>query len=515
MSRRKVGSGRSTPASVGSGRGTTKDNNVLPPETLWFVRRSLQRNDVELAAVDQLNASLASLKTQLLEQPGGAKIMLQLGNGELCLAAPDITCPPKQMPAPEANPAWPTLQDNAAAQALPNDSDRDKIKQQCVDFLERRLLRRRLLNRLFRRLLRVATVLDAAEGKRSATLDDPSKPPPTPRYGEDRLNITHEAAQQWQTMVQRQQQALQCKLRRAEEQQDPPEKIRQGPLADEDEAFLEYKVTYTRLKKDDNNNNNNNTVHYLADAEAQPHWMGPKVAAAQRNMSTKEKEAEYQRWKAALYGRIPLQPTFDEIQPAVFNLEKRLEAAQKVDQQDVMDVDEKDVPKAESADEELSEKKQNEKVDTTSDDMEVDQTFSDDDKDKKDEKAAEKDARDGDKASQETQDDDDDEKKEEKALKRTVRPISLIPVPSFYDQDTKRMKMMQAEVMSVSMQNFARRRTTEVVNDYNKGKIHNDAIYRVSLRYAWTHHVSCSFYSSQPFADRMNLTSAGLACKIM
>ena len=70
-------------------------------------------------------------------------------------------------------------------------------------------------------------------------------------------------------------------------------------------------------------------------------------------------------------------------------------------------------------------------------------------------------------------DEDGSESEEEDpaaAFKR-AKPISLSAVPSFYDQDLKRIKTIHAELMAASMQDHARHKLEEVTAAYNTGKL--------------------------------------------
>jgi hypothetical protein len=53
---------------------------------------------------------------------------------------------------------------------------------------------------------------------------------------------------------------------------------------------------------------------------------------------------------------------------------------------------------------------------------------------------------------------------------RPKRPMSLIAVPSFYEQDIARIRMIHKDLMSTSITNHARQRLTDVTKEYNKGK---------------------------------------------
>jgi hypothetical protein len=73
------------------------------------------------------------------------------------------------------------------------------------------------------------------------------------------------------------------------------------------------------------------------------------------------------------------------------------------------------------------------------------------------------------KVKEEDEEEEEDEKKADVVPKRN-KPISLVPVPSFHEQDLKRIKLVHAELMAASIQDHARRRLEEVTRDYNTGK---------------------------------------------
>ena len=639
MPRKSVSSGRKSATPSNSGN-DTKGVAAVAPDTMAFLIRSIQRNDVELTAVDQLNDRLHKLKQEI----GDETILLDLGSGKIALKAPIVTVVKdrKEIPAEAAD--FPTvpgvLADTPQAAALS-----PKLRTLCIEFLERMRLRRRLLNRLFRRLLRTSATMDMTDS--TVSIEDPSKPPVVPRYGEDKLRVDMVKAKELEQLAAERTAALAVKLNKA---------VPTSTTANIDKAFLEYKELYTRLQ----DQRDNTVLQYLGDtAVTSSEWDGPKIAATQRNMSAKEKEAEFMRWKAALWARIPLQPTFQEIQPAVFNLETRVEVAAKekaekeeakkdddssigvsdkksqtTDSQDgdvnrdnetnvkegpaekgefevkeekpleepkaadVMkeEIDEKD-KRMDAMDEDKQEKnmttedmesknqvkKEEDALKDGGNSMEVEQTKiidvvkskteevesekaggkiedeaehavkkdnehdmekeedsedggekvkriieegnasmeidkaeeSEDSEELEDTESAKKaagsdssineekdtDTSDNDltekkKTSKTDQEDDgndnvderrstkdkenDDQEKHHHTKTKVIRPISLIPVPSFYEQDWKRIKLVHAELMSSSMQDFARRRTQEVVSDYNQGMLKN---YATNFRY--------------------------------
>lgn len=604
MSRRKA-TGRSTPSSYRSNGSNGNNGPIVNPETIAFFHRSLDRNDVELAAIDELNSTLHSLKTEILKDVRGDIIILQLGEGTVRLFKPKVTIVKnrKGPPPPDAEPPFPPRLDDTPEAALLS----PEMKKLCVDFLERMLLRRKLLNRLFRRLLRVSATMDTTDGSATATVEDPSKPPPPPRYGDDRLHIDAAAAQRVFEKVQKQTDALMAKMN--------PDKVftPQETANKDDTLFLDFKQFYDRLVDPEDRTN---VLQYLADANVTPdEWSGTKVGAIQRNLTSKEKEAEYHRWQAALWARIPLQPTFADLGPPVFALEARKEAAAKAhnaklaalkaaeeeekdsenmsgdenkedkspggnaskadneksgkeiergektdgkideSEEDVMDEGKEDKEtgkgeakesKSEKEEDEHSEMKESQvdkrsdngtKAEEKQEDEEMEESEVDKQKDKdmnaekeKEEEKMEESEVDNQKAEGKDEDtegvkekdedmeeseadgqkEEDEESETNSNVKDTegydlkdyselstsgkesandrkaaadgeegdktqeeqkiVRPISLVPVPSFHEQDWKRIRIVQADLMSTSMQDFARRRTQEVIAEYNNGR---------------------------------------------
>ncbi|KAG7355859.1 hypothetical protein IV203_000545 [Nitzschia inconspicua] len=146
-----------------------------------FLIRSLERNDMDMAALLKLNASLHEAKTKLL-QSCGELVLLDLGCGRLKLINDELH-EETNNPQEEA-----TKEDRAAAEDLQQATVTTQHhltpaqKKVCVDFLLRMKLRRKLCNRLIRRLNRVASAMDGKD----------VSPPPPPRYGDLRLHIDPE-----------------------------------------------------------------------------------------------------------------------------------------------------------------------------------------------------------------------------------------------------------------------------------------------------------------------------------
>jgi hypothetical protein len=234
---------------------------------------------------------------------------------------------------------------------------------------------------------------------------------------------------------------------------------------------------------------------------------GAGIGASHRSMSSKDKEAEWKRWQTSLLSRIPEQPTFEELgyQNRVFLMEERRKLAleelkaktPKVEDMDMEDTspkktsdENKDDSPTKTNDDEKDDKKDDDDTndeEKDDDDMDVDEKDSADDGSSDDDKKDEEDKKVDDDEDIETDGkekaespskkakDDEEEEEEEDEKKADIvpkrnKPISLVPVPSFYEQDLKRIKLVHAELMAASIQDHARRRLEEVTRDYNGGK---------------------------------------------
>jgi hypothetical protein len=247
-----------------------------------------------------------------------------------------------------------------------------------------------------------------------------------------------------------------------------------------EEAFLDYKSMYTRLVDPQDSSK---VVQYMTNTKDSPEeekvWSRPKVATVLRNMSAKEKEAEYERWKTAVRARIPLQPTFADLAPPVYCLKERKMAAAAAK---AKEAEERTIkPEADESEDEVMEDAKDTKAEPGDDDSEEkDAEMTDvsegagakkEEDTSEDSAANEKGKTDGDTAEEKAKDSTD----------KIVRPISLVPVPSFYEQDWKRIKLIQFDLMTNSMKVFGRRRTNESTTDYNNGT-QNSPSFRTSSR---------------------------------
>jgi hypothetical protein len=563
--------------------------NLPPSHTLehdpWYrtgvLERSLSRNDAELAAVIELNRTLLLLRNQI--QDLDPLLLLYLGNGTYQL-----------------NPA----QDDIELGTSPNNSSHETaaaaappplpgpLRDASVQFLLRLKLRRRLLNRLARRLNRVAFAMDGGSvGFVSTTASSPwqqgptmgdAAPPALPRYGDlpipyyldqenmkEAIDTWKQIWTQWDNIPQdlvptssaaeppAATSALEAPNAAAEEPLNEPEPDEHGSQPDpkitsvlrsaQDMPPIDYDDAYEKttrpgsiatafaLVQDYQPNKTMEDYQRLKPGElgigasAFPSGVGgtgmahPNSAAI---LGTVEgKQEEFKRWQQALLAKIPAQPTFAELglDHRVFCEQARLQQALEAKARTSAQNDEEDANDA--PDTETTESgglKRSRKDD--SDDMQDDDASTESDKPPKKkkmkskeepaddephsaspvmeektpvEKAEPKDEINGRGESDDQQEspaekkavadnddeslgsaDNDDHKsdgvQDEAVNDDEVKPkrISLKPVPSFYLQDLKRIKLAHTELMISSLKEEARRRLNDSTRDYNVGKLH-------------------------------------------
>lgn len=205
---------------------------------------------------------------------------------------------------------------------------------------------------------------------------------------------------------------------------------------------------------------------------------GGGIGAAHRTMSAKDREMEFKRWQTAVLQRIPDQPSFQELGLAnrVFFLEER---RKRVAEEAAMSPSKrKKAKKEEAVDDSDSDK-------DLDDDVEMKEA-DEDDEDYEAEKAKDEDVDD---SEMDDKDDDDDTKSKTKeegkadfAPVKPVKPISLVAVPSFHEQDTKRVRMIHAELMATSMHDHARLRIGEATNEYNEAFRRSNDLYNHRMK---------------------------------
>lgn len=587
MSRRSKGS---------AGGGTKiKDKGPLPshPSEIykehrsWLIR-SLERNDVEIAALMELNRSIHKAKARILESCGEL-VLLDLGSGRLTVVNDELREEEQQKAGSDAideGPSGPPQQhqqqhhDLTAAQ-----------KEVCVDFLLRMRLRLKLSSRLIRRLNRLAHAMDGKD----------VTPPAPPRYGDLRFPVKVDAVEESVAKWKRQESAMQriqaafaerpsvvgaptsSKLEgevavdavmssiggESEKGAGPaagdqePRTERDAAIGDtaaaqpkssnapgdevisktddnaddvgaqgmkeassvasptlvEDYAILkEYNSAYEKIWDRSTNRFKYVVAEQIVDPEYAKIKHGAGIGATTKIMSVQEREAEYKRWEANILARVPDQPTYEELglKNRVFHLDARRKrcleeaAAAAADQDDGLaakkargnDEQMKQVavaPKHRSSGKEL-------RKTTDGDDDDKTSTSSDNDEEKNDRKGVgskkKKRANDDDDNSSNmfgdddeddieeagkhkedsmeedgSEDDDENERSKEKDAREVIeepikpkRPISLVAVPSFYEQDLARIRMIHKDLMNTSINNHARQRLTDVTKEYNMSK---------------------------------------------
>jgi hypothetical protein len=151
-----------------------------------FLIRSLERNDVDMSALIKLNKSLHMAKGKII-QTCGELVLLDLGSGRLKLINDELN--EETMDTTTTITASTNTDTNTIATT--GSPARNIIasihqhhltpaqKEVCVDFLLRMKLRRKLSNRLIRRLNRVAHAMDGKD----------VSPPSPPKYGDLGLHI--------------------------------------------------------------------------------------------------------------------------------------------------------------------------------------------------------------------------------------------------------------------------------------------------------------------------------------
>jgi hypothetical protein len=229
---------------------------------------------------------------------------------------------------------------------------------------------------------------------------------------------------------------------------------------------------------------------------------GAGIGATHQSMSTKEREMEFHRWQANVLSRIPEQPTYAELgyEHRVFYSEERRERAMKRMEEQEAEKRSKKKPKREDDEERVEltdepssndyfkkeggvaedsneDSKEDDAIDETKtsgngiDEVDVPDSVAEKEKGEADYEERENDEDD------EKEDVDDDKKaegiaeelKKENLEPKIVRPISLAAIPSFYEQDLKRIKLVQAELMSSSLRVHAMKRLEETTREFNQG----------------------------------------------
>ena len=480
-----------------------------------FLIRSLDRCDVEIAALIELNKSLHSIKKGIIAQCGEATL-LDIGEGLLKLD-----------------------HEEKLEGKIPKSG-----KTLCIDFMLRMKLRRRILNRLARRLNRLSHSMDGRD----------VSPPPPPKYGDLRLHVDAQTLNAFEEKRRVKEIARQRIESLRSQGITPPwtssihEQGHSKYVSDDDELMSDslasnrdvvssgptkqqissaFEQEYSILKEYNESyekrlNLTTGAIRYaLLDKPFEEDFnnikWGAGIGATHRTLSSREKEEEFKRWQASLLTTIPDQPTFEDLglEERVFHLDKRRKRvveestespppspskkakktqgspkkAVKDDDDEEKDTDDAELEEngveksAEEGDEEMKETDEeadgSEKVKSTDEEKKKEEGDDEDEEgDDEDEDGDDEEDKDDDSDEEDMDEDDDDNDDEEEEAKRNKevvdealllrrKPISLAPIPSFHNQDSKRIRNVHEDLMASSMHEHARRRIAEVTNDYN------------------------------------------------
>jgi hypothetical protein len=505
-----------------------------------FLIRSLDRSDLEICALLRLNRSLHCLR-QTVRDLCGESILLDIGQGRLTLRG-SLDAAEFIAKAKANNTS--TVSERAVAPTHGNSDDSlegpsvslltsEAQYRVCCDFLLHQKLRRKLMNRLARRLLRISHWMDGRT--------DAAPPPLLPsKFGDLRLHIDPEAVQDYVQHWKRQEIArnrrkevnftsnrsysaeswtLETKTKDSqdfdeqnndtvatdmndsnqqsnndieenyptpdipssdqtpdlaasqEKRPDTPLDSSIDTLHDEFAILREYKDSYEKVFDGqtttyslllESNSSNPDSTHAATKSSSSP--------LSQRTMS-KEKEQEHKRWQTSLLAKIPDQPTAQELglshrvfcleerrnvihQPSVSNASVNTKMKKNPSETSVSENDDSS-DNGGCSEEESSEETENsrESDDNSDDDNRVRKTAN-----------RSKEKRQVSEAQKPTV---DSFVQDAIVTPKRVKSMSLQPIPSFYEQDMKRIRQIHSELMTTSMQEHARRRITEATNEYN------------------------------------------------
>jgi hypothetical protein len=495
-----------------------------------FLIRSLERNDVDMAALIELNKTLRTAKEKIL-QTCGELVLLDLGCGRLTLINDEL---------------------NEETGMIVNEDDDEGNRQQhsltpaqkevCIDFLLRMKLRRKLCNRLVRRLNRVATSMDGKD----------VSPGPPPKYGDLRIDIDPKEVEtrvaEWKKKDEAKKRIElflsgnssvydippketvvdgeniksddgRQETKKAETDQDhgpalmevesphapmeveTPQKpdsrtTAEAPKGKEEsdpsspptfesdiELLREYDTIYEKVWDE----TTKSFKYVLPEEEGDPEHKqiknGSGIGATMKILTAQDRENEHKRWQTSILARIPDQPTFEDLglKNRVFSLEARRKRCLEEAGEDSDDDHEAKKTQV-IAPRQVGGKKLR-KIEKDEDEDKMDVSVASEERetstDEKDEiKGGDAQIEAGDKS-----DDDEEESDEEKSEKhqkkndevakeviKPKRPISLAAIPSFYEQDLARIRVIHTDFIGHAAAEQARKRLAEVTNAYNEGE---------------------------------------------
>ncbi len=443
-----------------------------------FLIRSLERNDIEMNALIEINKSLHKAKETILKDCGEL-VLLDLGSGRLKLINDELH---------EETKDGEVVKTKDGKRGLTVSQT-----EQCVDFLLRMKLRRKLSTRLVRRLTRLAHVMDGKD----------AYPPSAPKYGDLRLTIDPKSLESWQADYKLKEEAKKRvqtaidsglldkpsgeeKEGETEKEKDSPDETKSGdapggepkdesstPAAEEkpvdgdkdagekgeqDQALLDdfklikeldsiYEKTWDAATKSFTYSIANEEI---TDPDFQQFTRSGGIGATQMFLSLEQLEAEHKRWQTHLLRKIQAQPTFEELglKNRVFHLEERRKRC----------LEEMETKGGEAAAESPTKKAKIEGEDNT--------------ENAESEKETKKES--GGDADDNSDSDDDEEIMEGENTNvedlKPKRSISFAATPSFHDQDLARIRLVHRDLLNSSQAELTRKRLADATNEYNQGK---------------------------------------------
>jgi hypothetical protein len=471
-----------------------------------FLKRSLDRSDKELAALQTLHRTLAKLRATIVNKYGESRL-LDIGQGFIFIDPQNgnLVIDSKA----DMDKHIPNLANEELSDSMDNDNDDDdpnsEFAKLAKDFLLRMKLRQKIMNRLARRTMRLSHIMDGRIGK--------INPPAVPKYGEVRLLST----------TQEYSQGLQEFKTQFTEMEQVHERIQERILATQKDANVhidqkdgtdeygidpllfneEHQKDKQQIIKYDEEYDLTKTIHLpptsdkiksaisdddILALDKQPEDFDydkeeykDNIGATIWNMNNNEKATEWKRWQVEFLSKIPDQPTFEDLgmKHRVFDLEERKKlkqghGASEVDkaatgEDGTIKMENPAVAEENKADVEMMDVDPNpdvkkEKLETVDGSIKKDSegvTSSSPPDNKDDDKVA---------------DDEHDEKEETKCEKpETImdkymkkKSFSLDPIPSFHDQDYRRILMIHSDLISNSLQESSRKIIADATADYNE-----------------------------------------------
>lgn len=234
---------------------------------------------------------------------------------------------------------------------------------------------------------------------------------------------------------------------------------------------------------------------------------GVGVGSTSRPMSVEEKELEHLRWQTAVLARIPRQPTFEELgrENQVFCFEERRKRClEEVDRDG--EAEETEIKKAKGENDDDTETVEPEKgSENDSETNEADEEMSEDEGKKI---SLEKTTK-----SPEKQKDVMEQKAEEEF--KEVRPMSLAAIPSFYNQDMKRLRLIHLDLVKQSIDHLSRAKLTRTIEKYNEGKHIFDELTHLKYHVTYIHlQFLSALYKSAALFNRRSMLHTRLAISV-